>query len=165
MFMWSLISPQRVVCHVTLRICSASKFKASFTSPSIEGLPGHNSDPMLPAWTYSGLTDDGYLAGLVEVWRVINHNLKITTGSYCISTNMEVWRNAHYHGLLLGWAPEYRQLLIQSIHVLAVKFSEVVASVVHALMEFLGDWINPSALDVVTFVQFFCPPSLQILFY
>ncbi|KAG1837844.1 armadillo-type protein [Suillus subalutaceus] len=50
-------------------------------------------------------------------------------------------------------ALEYRQLLIQSIHVLAVKFSEVAASVVHALMEFLGDSNNPSALDVVSFVR------------
>ncbi|KAH7920369.1 coatomer protein [Leucogyrophana mollusca] len=50
-------------------------------------------------------------------------------------------------------APEYRQLLIQTIHVMAVKFSEVAASVVHALMEFLGDSNNPSALDVVAFVR------------
>jgi coatomer subunit beta len=51
-------------------------------------------------------------------------------------------------------APEYRQLLIQSIHVTAVKFSEIAASVVHALMEFLGDVSNPSALDVVSFVRY-----------
>jgi len=44
--------------------------------------------------------------------------------------------------------------LIQSIHVLAIRFSEVAASVVHALMEFLGDSNNPSALDVVAFVRF-----------
>ncbi|GLB43734.1 putative the coatomer is a cytosolic protein complex that binds to dilysine motifs and reversibly associates with Golgi non- clathrin-coated vesicles, which further mediate biosynthetic protein transport from the ER, via the Golgi up to the trans Golgi network [Lyophyllum shimeji] len=50
-------------------------------------------------------------------------------------------------------APEYRQLLIQSIHVTAIKFSEVAASVVHALIEFLGDSNNPSALDVVSFVR------------
>ncbi|KAF8890105.1 coatomer protein [Infundibulicybe gibba] len=50
-------------------------------------------------------------------------------------------------------APEYRQLLIQSIHVMAIKFSEVAASVVHALMDFLGDSNNPSALDVVSFVR------------
>ncbi|CAA7265013.1 unnamed protein product [Cyclocybe aegerita] len=50
-------------------------------------------------------------------------------------------------------APEYRQLLIQSIHVTAIKFSEVAASVVHALMDFLGDSNNPSALDVVAFVR------------
>ncbi|KAH9942945.1 coatomer protein [Amylocystis lapponica] len=50
-------------------------------------------------------------------------------------------------------AAEYRQLLIQSIHVCAVKFSEVAASVVHALMDFLGDSNNPSALDVVAFVR------------
>ncbi|KAG1887992.1 uncharacterized protein F5891DRAFT_895189, partial [Suillus fuscotomentosus] len=51
-------------------------------------------------------------------------------------------------------ALESRQLLIQSIHVLAVKFSEVAASVVHALMEFLGDSNNPSALDNSPFVWF-----------
>ncbi|KAG2079590.1 uncharacterized protein F5147DRAFT_553154, partial [Suillus discolor] len=51
-------------------------------------------------------------------------------------------------------ALEYRQLLIQSIHVLAVKFSEVAASVVHALMEFLGDSNNSSALDNFPFVWF-----------
>ncbi|KAF8216278.1 coatomer beta subunit [Mycena galopus ATCC 62051] len=50
-------------------------------------------------------------------------------------------------------APEYRQLLIQSIHVTAIKFSEIAASVVHALMDFLGDSNNPSALDVVSFVR------------
>ena len=50
-------------------------------------------------------------------------------------------------------APEYRQLLIQSIHVCAVRFSEIAATVVLALMDFLGDSNNPSALDVVSFVR------------
>jgi coatomer subunit beta len=36
---------------------------------------------------------------------------------------------------------------------MAIKFSEVAASVVHALMDFLGDSNNPSALDVVAFVR------------
>ncbi|EIN14354.1 coatomer beta subunit [Punctularia strigosozonata HHB-11173 SS5] len=48
---------------------------------------------------------------------------------------------------------DYRQLLIQSIHVCAIKFSEVAGSVVYALMDFLGDSNNPSALDVVAFVR------------
>jgi hypothetical protein len=48
---------------------------------------------------------------------------------------------------------EYRQLLIQSIHVTAIKFSEVAASVVYALREFFEDSNNPSALDVVAFVR------------
>ncbi|KAF9384089.1 coatomer subunit beta, partial [Podila verticillata] len=48
---------------------------------------------------------------------------------------------------------EYRQLLIQSIHSCAIKFSEVAASVVHVLMEFLGDSNNPSAVDVIAFVR------------
>ncbi|KAF9516542.1 hypothetical protein BS47DRAFT_1380944 [Hydnum rufescens UP504] len=49
--------------------------------------------------------------------------------------------------------PEYRQLLIQSIHVCAIRFSEVAASVVHALMEFLSDPTNGSAVDVISFVR------------
>lgn len=49
---------------------------------------------------------------------------------------------------------EYRQLLIQSIHSCAIKFSEVAASVVHVLMEFLGDSNNPSAVDVIAFVRY-----------
>lgn len=48
---------------------------------------------------------------------------------------------------------EYRQLLIQSIHTCAIKFSEVAASVVHVLMDFLGDSNNPSAVDVIAFVR------------
>ncbi|KAG7085738.1 hypothetical protein E1B28_003281 [Marasmius oreades] len=62
-------------------------------------------------------------------------------------------------------ASEYRQLLIQSIHVTAVKFSEVAASVVHALLEFLSEpstaagpgtstvSASASALDVVAFIR------------
>ncbi|KAL1924900.1 uncharacterized protein VTP21DRAFT_4554 [Calcarisporiella thermophila] len=48
---------------------------------------------------------------------------------------------------------EYRQLLIQSIHACAIKFSEVAANVVHVLMEFLADSGNPSAVDVIAFVR------------
>ncbi|KIY48173.1 coatomer protein [Fistulina hepatica ATCC 64428] len=53
---------------------------------------------------------------------------------------------------------EYRQLLVQSIHVTAIKFSEVAASVVYALMDFLGDSSSRStpsatALDVVAFIR------------
>ena len=49
---------------------------------------------------------------------------------------------------------EYRQLLIQSIHICAIKFSEVAASVVHAMMEFLGDSNNSAAVDVIAFVRY-----------
>jgi vesicle coat complex subunit len=48
---------------------------------------------------------------------------------------------------------EYRQLLIQSIHSCAIKFSEVAANVVYVLMDFLGDSNNPSAVDVIAFVR------------
>ena len=57
----------------------------------------------------------------------------------------------------LDKASEYRQLLIQSIHVTAVKFSEIAASVVHALLEFLGDASSSSALHVVAFVRYSIP--------
>ncbi|EJD48341.1 coatomer beta subunit [Auricularia subglabra TFB-10046 SS5] len=48
---------------------------------------------------------------------------------------------------------EYRQLLIQSIHALAVRYSEVAGSVVSALMEFLADANSPSAADAIAFVR------------
>ncbi|VVB03864.1 unnamed protein product [Arabis nemorensis] len=48
---------------------------------------------------------------------------------------------------------EYRQMLIQAIHACAVKFPEVASTVVHLLMDFLGDSNVVSALDVVVFVR------------
>lgn len=48
---------------------------------------------------------------------------------------------------------EYRQLLIQSIHQCAIRFSEVASKVIHTLMDFLGDSSNPSAVDVIVFVR------------
>lgn len=50
-------------------------------------------------------------------------------------------------------SPEYRQLLIQTIHTCAIKHSEVASNVVHVLMEFLGDANNGSAVDVIAFVR------------
>ena len=48
---------------------------------------------------------------------------------------------------------EYRQLLIQSIHHCAIKFSEVAASVVDLLMDFIADFNATSAIDVISFVK------------
>ncbi|CAH1436924.1 unnamed protein product [Lactuca virosa] len=48
---------------------------------------------------------------------------------------------------------EYRQMLIQSIHSCAVKFPEVAGTVVHMLMDFLGDSNVASAMDVIVFVR------------
>lgn len=48
---------------------------------------------------------------------------------------------------------EYRQLLIHSIHQCAIKFSEVAASVVDLLMDFIADFNATSAVDVITFVK------------
>ena len=48
---------------------------------------------------------------------------------------------------------EYRQLLIHNIHQCAIKFSEVAASVVDLLMDFVSDFNNASAVDVIDFVK------------
>uniref|UniRef100_A0A0C9RK81 TSA: Wollemia nobilis Ref_Wollemi_Transcript_13888_3353 transcribed RNA sequence n=1 Tax=Wollemia nobilis TaxID=56998 RepID=A0A0C9RK81_9CONI len=48
---------------------------------------------------------------------------------------------------------EYRQMLVQAIHSCAIKFPEVASTVVHLLMDFLGDSNLASAMDVVLFVR------------
>ena len=48
---------------------------------------------------------------------------------------------------------EYRQLLIQSIHHCAIKFSEIAASVVDVLMDFIVDFNNNAAIEVISFVK------------
>lgn len=48
---------------------------------------------------------------------------------------------------------EYRQLIIQSIHQCAIKFSEIAASVVDVLMDFIADFNNSAAVDVISFVK------------
>ncbi|XP_020241527.1 coatomer subunit beta-1-like isoform X1 [Asparagus officinalis] len=48
---------------------------------------------------------------------------------------------------------EYRQMLVQAIHSCAMKFPEVASTVVHLLMDFLGDSNVASAMDVVLFVR------------
>eukprot|EP01112_Ceratiomyxa_fruticulosa_P016820 TRINITY_DN5132_c0_g1_i1.p1 TRINITY_DN5132_c0_g1~~TRINITY_DN5132_c0_g1_i1.p1 ORF type:complete len:963 (-),score=223.46 TRINITY_DN5132_c0_g1_i1:118-3006(-) len=50
-------------------------------------------------------------------------------------------------------AGEYRQMLIQAIHQCAVRFPDVASSVVHLLMDFLGDPNIASAVDVIIFVR------------
>ena len=48
---------------------------------------------------------------------------------------------------------EYRQMLVQSVHACAVKFPDVAGSVVHMLMDFLGDPNTATALDVIMFIR------------
>ncbi|KAA3477808.1 coatomer subunit beta-1 [Gossypium australe] len=48
---------------------------------------------------------------------------------------------------------EYRQMLIQAIHSCAIKFPEVASTVVHLMMDFLGDSNVASAIDVIVFVR------------
>ncbi|KAK9449770.1 adaptin N terminal region-domain-containing protein [Limtongia smithiae] len=48
---------------------------------------------------------------------------------------------------------EYRQLLIHAIHQCAIKFGEVAASVVDLLMDYISDFNNASAVDVISFIK------------
>ncbi|XP_073305226.1 coatomer subunit beta-1-like [Primulina huaijiensis] len=48
---------------------------------------------------------------------------------------------------------EYRQMLIQAIHSCAIKFPGVASTVVHLLMDFLGDSNVASSMDVIVFVR------------
>lgn len=48
---------------------------------------------------------------------------------------------------------EYRSLLVHSIHQCAIKFSEIAASVVGLLMDFIADFNSASAVDVISFVK------------
>ncbi|KAI5289186.1 coatomer subunit beta [Ascosphaera acerosa] len=48
---------------------------------------------------------------------------------------------------------EYRQCLVKTIHQCAIQFSEVAASVVDLLMDFIVDFNNASAVDVISFVK------------
>ena len=48
---------------------------------------------------------------------------------------------------------EYRSLLVHSIHQCAIKFSEIAASVVDLLMDFIADFNSASAVDVISFVK------------
>ncbi|KAF4122371.1 coatomer subunit beta [Geosmithia morbida] len=48
---------------------------------------------------------------------------------------------------------EYRSILIHTIHQCAIKFSEVASSVVELLMDFIADFNNASAVDVINFVK------------
>ena len=48
---------------------------------------------------------------------------------------------------------DYRKLLVDAMHKCAVKFPNVVQSVVHLLMNFLGDENANNALDVIFFVR------------
>lgn len=43
--------------------------------------------------------------------------------------------------------------MVQSIHTCAIKFSEIAASVVDLLMDFIADFNNNSAVDVISFVK------------
>ncbi|KAK3073201.1 coatomer subunit beta [Teratosphaeriaceae sp. CCFEE 6253] len=48
---------------------------------------------------------------------------------------------------------EYRALLIHAIHSCAIRHSEIAASVVGLLMDFISDFNNASAVDVISFVK------------
>ncbi|CCH42484.1 hypothetical protein BN7_2029 [Wickerhamomyces ciferrii] len=50
-------------------------------------------------------------------------------------------------------AVEYRQILISAIHQTAIKFSQIAASVVDLLLDFIADLSTTSATDVLAFIK------------
>ncbi|GMF72286.1 unnamed protein product [[Candida] boidinii] len=50
-------------------------------------------------------------------------------------------------------ASDYRQLLISSIHSIAIKFHEVAAGVVDLLLGFIGELNRNAASDIISFVK------------
>jgi coatomer subunit beta len=48
---------------------------------------------------------------------------------------------------------EYRQLLIHAIHTCAIRYSEVAATGIQVLMEFINEFSTTSAVDVMTFIK------------
>ncbi|KAJ1991554.1 coatomer subunit beta [Dimargaris cristalligena] len=53
----------------------------------------------------------------------------------------------------LDLTPEYRHLLIRTIHSCAIRFSEAATEVVHALMDSINEFSSSSAVDVINFVR------------
>lgn len=56
---------------------------------------------------------------------------------------------------------EYRQMLVQAIHSCAVKFPDVAGSVVHLLMDFLGDQVSACAAAA----HVLCNPRVGVAFF
>ena len=44
-------------------------------------------------------------------------------------------------------------MLIHAIHTCAIRYSEVAANGIYLLMEFIGEFSNSSAVDVITFIK------------
>ncbi|KAB5577696.1 putative coatomer complex beta chain [Coniochaeta sp. 2T2.1] len=111
--------------------------------------------------------NDGVLDDLImEVLRVLSSaDIDVRRKALSIALDMVSSKNVEEVVLLLKKElsktvdqeyeknTEYRQLLIHSIHQCAIKFSEVAASVVDLLMDFIADFNNTSAVDVINFVK------------
>ncbi|KAK6511904.1 coatomer subunit beta [Arthrobotrys musiformis] len=110
---------------------------------------------------------DGVLDDLtMEILRVLNSpDIDVRKKALDITLNMVSSRNVEDVVMLLKKElaktvdqeyeknAEYRQLLIHAIHNCAIRFSEVAANVVGLLMDFIGDFNNTSAVDVIAFVK------------
>lgn len=62
----------------------------------------------------------------------------------------EVQRSA---GISEEKGAEYRQLLINTIHLLAIEYGEVATNVIDLLLELIGDLLTTAARDVISFVK------------
>ena len=90
--------------------------------------------------------DVGYCFGFDQLEEHRGGGYRVEEGNYQIAKR--------YPGLGASEKnAEYRQMLVQSVHACAVKFPDVAGSVVHMLMDFLGDPNTASALDVIMFIR------------
>jgi len=111
--------------------------------------------------------NDGTLDGLVmEVLRVLSSpDIDVRRKALDIAMDMVSSKNIEEVVMLLKKEltktvdqdyeknNEYRQLLIHAIHNCAIRFSEVASSVVGLLMDFISEFNNASAVDVIAFVK------------
>ncbi|KAK7203016.1 adaptin N terminal region-domain-containing protein [Myxozyma melibiosi] len=111
--------------------------------------------------------NEGVLDDLVmEILRVLSSpDLDVRRKALDIALEMISSKNVHEVILLLKKElsktidgdndknVEYRQLLIHYIHQCAIKFAEVAAPVVDLLMDFISEFNNASAVDVISFVK------------
>ncbi|KAF4549446.1 Coatomer subunit beta-like protein 1 [Elsinoe fawcettii] len=112
-------------------------------------------------------TNEGVLDDLImEVLRVLSStDLDVRRKALDIALDMVASKNVEEVVMLLKKElaktvdeqyeknNEYRSIVIHAIHQCAIRFSEIASSVVDVLMDFIADFNNASAIDVISFVK------------
>lgn len=96
---------------------------------------GNNCDLLYPSQTHDSVESNMTNAVIAQVVTVLKKELQKTQQKD------------------LDRVGEYRQLLVACIHTCATKFPDTAASVIHPLLDFLGDVSTVGALDVAFFIR------------